>query len=262
MRHRLHQIPPCGVRLGHGDQMDGALGFGPGEILRRVRLIHQDHESIALRDNVSPPKIAGPAVGDHQNPVVAAFGTIEGLAERLDEFRVIGNRGGGLDGRRDHRGAAVRLQPSRDRFDDRGRRGAAGRQDPDHPRILRNVDRARLSQHLRHRPQHRRLQPRGFREHVGERVGGDSPHHTVAERSHAGRSGGTGDEAQISDRVAGGHLAEHFAVGSDGRESPGADHIDRIRRLPDPKKPFIGRDVLAINGTRELVELFILDLGK
>ena len=36
----------------------------------------------------------------------------------------------------------------------------------------------------------------------------------------------------------------------------------RYPAVPESEEPFIGRDVLAVNGARELVELFVVNLGQ
>lgn len=111
MRNRRQPIPPTWIRFCQTcDQVHWPLGSKRIDRIRRIPLIHQDHESVALRANVVPPQVAGASVGDHQDPIVASLRAIEGFAERLDELVVLLNGGGGFDGRRNHGSSTVRVQ--------------------------------------------------------------------------------------------------------------------------------------------------------
>ena len=84
----------------------------------------------------------------------------------------------------------------------------------------RDVDGSRLAKHPRHHAQHRRLQLRGRPQDLGERLGGDPPHHAVPQRLHAGRARFTGNQAQLSDGITAGHFPNHLSVGATAANRP------------------------------------------
>ena len=52
----------------------------------------------------------------------------------------------------------------------------------------------------------------------------------------------------------------HLSIGTNSRKPPRGNDVDGVRWLSRTNEPFVGGDVVAIYGARELIEMFVVDV--